>query len=265
MPEWPTTRPLRGACARCAASTRSRDRRGPRAHADVRRRARAQGAAHRRRLVDDWIRELEISVRGRAARLGNLARAAQLLNKTNQMNLCDAPPDRPSSRNGRGADGHASVASRVADRFGDSGSPGIVGSTSTATRRARRLRAQLPGDGPASKRRCSTWRALMAQAKWAPTCSRSRRCLPTAKNVPVPAGSSSPATDAPRSRDDSLPPSTSTRARPRTDGHQRSRPRRRPGATSARCSGSAVDRARSTSMVDDRSAPASRSSGRPRA
>jgi FkbH-like protein len=77
--------------------------------------------------LDNWLTSLDITVTADALSDGNLDRAAQLLNKTNQMNL--------ATRRLAGADllrwaaqpQHAVITFRVADRFGDSGLTGLIG------------------------------------------------------------------------------------------------------------------------------------------
>jgi FkbH-like protein len=76
--------------------------------------------------LDEWLATLKTTVRVEQLNQGNLPRAAQLLNKTNQMNL--------STRRMSEADFHAWATAedrrvwtfRVSDKFGDSGLTGIL-------------------------------------------------------------------------------------------------------------------------------------------
>jgi len=83
----------------------------------------------RRRVgsVDDWLRGLAIEVRLEPLAPGNLQRATQLLNKTNQMNLRTRRLTEEEYRAFGERPGCRAVTLRVADRFGDLGLTGLVG------------------------------------------------------------------------------------------------------------------------------------------
>ena len=73
-----------------------------------------------------WLGSLHIAVKGEDLHDGNLARAVQLLNKTNQMNLATRRMTEAQLRAWAAADGHRVWAFRVTDRFGDSGLVGLA-------------------------------------------------------------------------------------------------------------------------------------------
>jgi FkbH-like protein len=77
--------------------------------------------------VEEWLAGLQTEVRVEALAKDNLARAAQLLNKTNQLNLStrrltEEELDAWASRPGRRV-----LTFRVADKFGDLGLVGLLG------------------------------------------------------------------------------------------------------------------------------------------
>ena len=76
--------------------------------------------------VDDWFRKLEIRISAEALTQANLTRAAQLFNKTNQMNLATRRLTAEQLWEWARQPGRALWTLRVADRFGDSGLVGIV-------------------------------------------------------------------------------------------------------------------------------------------
>lgn len=77
--------------------------------------------------VDDWLRTLGLKVQAEPLAPGNLARAAQLFNKTNQMNLSTRRmTDEELWDWAQRAGCHLWVFT-VSDRFGDSGLTGILG------------------------------------------------------------------------------------------------------------------------------------------
>ena len=75
----------------------------------------------------DWLRSLDIRVTVELLGEANLDRAAQLLNKTNQMNLTTRRLSKTELAQWSAAASHSLLTFRVADRFGDSGLTGIVG------------------------------------------------------------------------------------------------------------------------------------------
>lgn len=76
--------------------------------------------------LDDWLGKLEIKVRVEPLGKGNLARAAQLFNKTNQMNLSTRRLSEDELVAWAQAPGRALWTVSVSDRFGDAGLTGIV-------------------------------------------------------------------------------------------------------------------------------------------
>jgi FkbH-like protein len=76
--------------------------------------------------LDDWIRELEIVVTAEPLHRGNLTRATQLLNKTNQMNLRTRRMTETEFLEWADAPGHATWCVSVADRLGEAGLTGLV-------------------------------------------------------------------------------------------------------------------------------------------
>ena len=76
--------------------------------------------------VVGWLRSLDIEVRATPLRRENLARAAQLLNKTNQFNLSLRRMDETSFWGWATEPGNAAYVFNVSDRFGDSGLTGLA-------------------------------------------------------------------------------------------------------------------------------------------
>jgi len=76
--------------------------------------------------VDDWLRSLDIRVVAEALSQANLSRAAQLFNKTNQMNLSTRRLSAEELWAWTSEPGHKLWTLRVTDKFGDSGLVGIV-------------------------------------------------------------------------------------------------------------------------------------------
>ena len=114
-------------CAPCAASTaRSRsdeDANRTQLYATERRRTELLSSVG---SLDDWIRDLAIVVRADTLGPGNLPRAAQLLNKTNQMNLTTRRMTEDELLAWASEPGHATWCVTVADRLGDAGLTGLV-------------------------------------------------------------------------------------------------------------------------------------------
>jgi len=76
--------------------------------------------------VDDWLKSLEIKVRAEPLNTGNLTRATQLLNKTNQLNLTTRRLTEAELMEWTRAPGRSFWAVTVGDRFGDAGLTGLV-------------------------------------------------------------------------------------------------------------------------------------------
>jgi FkbH-like protein len=76
--------------------------------------------------VDDWFRKLGIRIQVEPLSQANLSRAAQLLNKTNQMNLATRRLSAEQLWSWAAEPGQRLWTLRVADKFGDSGLVGIV-------------------------------------------------------------------------------------------------------------------------------------------
>jgi FkbH-like protein len=129
VPDWPIDPALfRGTLAslRCfdAATMTAEDRSRTAMYAAER--ARKEGVAASGNL-DQWFASLGVTVTVETLNQGNLERAAQLFNKTNQMNLATRRLSAAELLRWASHDGRAVFTFRVADRFGDSGLTGIVG------------------------------------------------------------------------------------------------------------------------------------------
>jgi FkbH-like protein len=81
-----------------------------------------------------WLESLDINVSVEPLTAANLDRAAQLFNKTNQMNLATRRLSNTELMEWASARDHAVLTFRVADRFGDSGLTGLVGLAYDGTR-----------------------------------------------------------------------------------------------------------------------------------
>ena len=77
--------------------------------------------------IDDWLQSLDVRVTVEPLSEPNLERAAQLLNKTNQMNLATRRMSAMELWAWAASPRHRVLTFRVADRFGDSGLTGLVG------------------------------------------------------------------------------------------------------------------------------------------
>ncbi|HPG40408.1 MAG TPA: HAD-IIIC family phosphatase [bacterium] len=82
--------------------------------------------------LDDWLHTLEMQVTIQPLTEVDLARTAQLLNKTNQMNLSTRRLTEPELAAWVAQPGNRLWTCRVSDKFGDSGLTGIVSMTVTA-------------------------------------------------------------------------------------------------------------------------------------
>lgn len=76
--------------------------------------------------MDDWLASLELRVTYEPLGPGNIKRAAQLFNKTNQMNLTTRRMTEAELMDWGSRPGRAMYAYRVADRFGDYGLTGLA-------------------------------------------------------------------------------------------------------------------------------------------
>jgi FkbH-like protein len=76
--------------------------------------------------VDNWLRSLQIEVRAAPLRRESLARAAQLLNKTNQFNLSLRRLDEKSFWDWAEEPCNSAYTFHVSDRFGDFGLTGLA-------------------------------------------------------------------------------------------------------------------------------------------
>ena len=76
--------------------------------------------------IDDWFRKLEIRISAEVLSQANLTRAAQLFNKTNQMNLSTRRLTAEQLWEWANRPGRRLWTVRVADKFGESGLVGIV-------------------------------------------------------------------------------------------------------------------------------------------
>jgi FkbH-like protein len=77
--------------------------------------------------IENWLESLEMKVSVETLSRSNLARAAQLFNKTNQMNLATRRLSETELLNWSEAAGNELRVFRVSDKFGDYGLTGIVG------------------------------------------------------------------------------------------------------------------------------------------
>jgi len=76
--------------------------------------------------IDEWLQTLAVKVRVGELTNGNLPRVAQLLNKTNQMNLSTRRLTAAELLEWAGRQSHYLWAFRVADKFEDAGLTGII-------------------------------------------------------------------------------------------------------------------------------------------
>jgi len=84
--------------------------------------------------LEEWLATLKTTVRVEELNQGNLPRAAQLLNKTNQMNLSTRRMSEADFHAWARAEGRRVWTFRVSDKFGDSGLTGIVSLELAGTR-----------------------------------------------------------------------------------------------------------------------------------
>ena len=129
VPEWPDV-PARYAAAlralRCfdSVTLTAEDRARGDSYLAGRRVAEARAEAE---SLEDWLRTLETEIRVEPLSPANLPRAAQLLNKTNQMNLATRRLSETELTRWTETDGREFWTFRVSDRFGDYGLTGLLG------------------------------------------------------------------------------------------------------------------------------------------
>jgi FkbH-like protein len=135
VPEWPadpTLYALTLASLRCFDSPRisaeDRERNSMYATERVRTAQREQYSS-----LDSWLESLDVRVRFDRLSPQNLARATQLLNKTNQMNLRTRRLSEVEFLRWSELPGNEVWAASVSDRFGDSGLTGLIGISSEGT------------------------------------------------------------------------------------------------------------------------------------
>ena len=129
VPEWPAertgyVRALQGLDCFNAVAISEEDRsrtdlyRSERRRSDLRKEVKS---------ADDWLRSLEQVVTVDLVAPANLSRAAQLLNKTNQMNVNTRRMTEKEMTTWSEAPNHRFMVLSVSDRFGDSGLTGLLG------------------------------------------------------------------------------------------------------------------------------------------
>jgi FkbH-like protein len=128
VPEWPDNPML---FKRALLSLRCFDT--PVVSAEDRQRAQAYAVERQRTEMkrhvgstEDWLRSLHMMVRVEKLSAGNLPRAAQLLNKTNQMNLATRRLSEAELTAWAGVPGQSVWVFRVSDKLGDSGLTGLA-------------------------------------------------------------------------------------------------------------------------------------------
>ena len=128
VPDWPAD-PLEFPAAlddlRCFDSMALTDEDRTRAHSATSERRRDE----LRRVAasyDDWLRELNVRVDARPLDTADVPRAAQLLNKTNQMNLATRRLTEAQLLEWAASPGRYCWTFRVSDRFGDYGLTGLA-------------------------------------------------------------------------------------------------------------------------------------------
>ena len=128
MPEWPSDPSEYGGALialKCfdTPSLGSDDRNRSRMYSAerVRRQLRETISSH-----DGWLQSLGMKVLVERLNQKNLPRAAQLLNKTNQMNMQTRRMSEQELSDWAGAEGRRLWTFRLSDRFGDSGISGII-------------------------------------------------------------------------------------------------------------------------------------------
>jgi len=128
VPDWPLERTLYPSALlslRCfdSPALTAEDAQRTALYAEERQRSRLQQQVG---SIDEWIAGLGLRVRVEPLAGENLTRAAQLLNKTNQMNLSTRRLTEPELRRWAGGAGRSFWTVHVADRFGDAGLTGLL-------------------------------------------------------------------------------------------------------------------------------------------
>lgn len=128
VPEWPedpclAESALHGLCCFNPPAITAEDTRRTEMYRSERQR---EGLKHRVSSVEEWLRSLDVTIKVERLDEANLHRTAQLLNKTNQMNLTTRRMTE-SELWAWASEAHRRLwVFRVSDRFGDSGLTGIV-------------------------------------------------------------------------------------------------------------------------------------------
>ena len=133
--------------------------------------------------IDEWLKSLGIRVRAEPLSPANLARAAQLLNKTNQMNLSTRRLTESELLEWSRGPGRTFWAVTVLDRFGDAGLTGLL-SLEVADGRARIVDFVLSCRVMGRKVEEAMLHLAVAESARLGLGSLEARHLPTAKNKP---------------------------------------------------------------------------------
>jgi FkbH-like protein len=128
VPEWPVDKLLYPSTLlglRCfdAASFTREDAERTQLYAAEKKR---DALLHQVGSLDAWLEGLQLRVKAEPLAAGNLVRTAQLLNKTNQLNLSTRRLSEAELLDWSKREGHRVWALSVSDRFGDAGLTGIV-------------------------------------------------------------------------------------------------------------------------------------------
>jgi len=128
VPDWPKdptayVQALRELDCFHAAAISSEDRSRKQSYIDNREREQLMQAADSQ---EDWLRRLNTRVRVDKVNDGNIARVAQLFNKTNQLNLSTRRLSEREILDWQSVDNRSMIAVSVSDHFGDMGLVGIV-------------------------------------------------------------------------------------------------------------------------------------------
>ncbi|MHC4470413.1 MAG: HAD-IIIC family phosphatase [Planctomycetota bacterium] len=128
VPEWPEDRThylktLVGLRCFDTASLSPEDRERAKMYTTERRRKEARKGIG---SVEDWLASLGVTVGVEVLNEANLPRAAQMMNKTNQMNLATRRMTEAELKEWAEADGRRVWTFRVEDRFGDLGVSGLI-------------------------------------------------------------------------------------------------------------------------------------------
>ena len=154
--------------ARTAMAAQERSRRSALAEADS---------------LDDWLQSLDIAVAVEPLAPANLERAAQLFNKTNQMNLSTRRLSAGELAAWAAAPGHVLLTFRVRDRFGEYGLAGIVG-LDVAAARARLVDFLLSCRVMGRRIEETMLHVAVAHAQTRRASTLAAELLPTSRNKP---------------------------------------------------------------------------------